>query len=80
MVIFLFVMLVFMLAYGVGMNAILTVEKASFKNIFLRPYFLTTITQTKFDLNNKNGKKVDLLPFSINSSVELSYFLYALLT
>ena len=46
-----------MLAYGVGMLTIMIDEDVSFKNIFLRPYFLTTMGQTRFTLDNKNGAK-----------------------
>ena len=58
MIIFLFLMGVFLLAYGVGMNSLLAHNHPSVINIILRPYFLTTLQQTNFDLDKYNNGKL----------------------
>ena len=55
MLIFFIVMLVFLLAYGVGMTAIMTSDQPTLVNVLLRPYFLTTMQITDFNVDNKNS-------------------------
>ncbi|XP_066936674.1 transient receptor potential cation channel subfamily M member 4-like [Clytia hemisphaerica] len=54
MIIFLFLMGVFLLAYGVGMNSLMAHNQPSLVNIILRPYFLTVLQQTNFMIDKQN--------------------------